>query len=147
LEDFQFTDANAGFSSNFLSSREGDEPIHFYKLFVDYDVLSLIVEETNKYAAQKIVSGITNETLKKHSMITRWNDTDRSEILAFLGYLMWMGLDRKPRLKDYFSSNMLYRSDVNKKVGMSRIRFELLLANIHFSDNEHADNGNRLCKI
>jgi hypothetical protein len=60
---------------------------------------------------------------------------------------MWMGLDRKPRLKDYFSSNMLYRSDVNKKVRMSRIRFELLLANIHFSDNEHADNGNRLCKI
>jgi hypothetical protein len=30
---------------------------------------------------------------------------------------------------------------------MSRIRFELLLANIHFSDNERAANGNRLSKI
>jgi hypothetical protein len=42
---------------------------------------------------------------------------------------------------------MLHRSGVNKKVGMSRIRFERLLANLHFSDNERAANGNRLSKI
>lgn len=145
LNIFPFTE-NPGFSQNFFTKREGNDPIHFYKLFIDDEILSLIVQETNTYAEQKIIFGITNETLQKNSLLTLWKDTDRREILVFLGMLLWMGLDHKPTLKDYFSTNILYKNDVGRYVGMSRVRFELLLANIHFSNNDTVT-GNRLSKI
>ncbi|KAJ8953498.1 hypothetical protein NQ318_023619 [Aromia moschata] len=145
LREFPFTE-NPLFTPEFFDKREGDDPIHFYKFFIAEDVLSLIAQETNRYAEQKIILGITNETLRENSLLTQWKDTNPTEILTFLGMLMWMGLDQKPTLKDYFSRNILYNNGVGKYVGMSRIRFELLLSNIHFSNNESPSNS-RLDKI
>lgn len=143
--DFPFTD-NPGFSTAFFAKRSGDEPLDFYKVFLA-DIVPTIVQETNQYAEQKIIYCIANETIQKNSLLTYWKDTDESEILAFIGMLMWMGLDKKPTLKDYFSRNILYQSEVGKYMGMSRMRFELLLSNLHFSNNETTNPNNRVCKI
>nr|CAI5844167.1 unnamed protein product [Callosobruchus analis] len=145
LEEFQFSD-NPGFSTTFFAKRSGDEPLHFYKLLLE-DTIPIIVQQTNLYAEQRIISCIANETIKKNSLLTYWKDTDESEILAFIGMLIWMGLNKKPTLKDYFSRNILYKNEVGKYIGMSRMRFELLLSNLHFSNNETGDATNRLRKI
>nr|CAI5863375.1 unnamed protein product [Callosobruchus analis] len=134
LEEFQFSD-NPGFSTTFFAKRSGDEPLHFYKLLLE-DTIPIIVQQTNLYAEERIISCIANETIKKNSLLTYWKDTDESEILAFIGMLIWMGLNKKPTLKDYFSRNILYKNEVGKYIGMSRMRFELLLSNLHFSNNE-----------
>lgn len=145
MKNFQFIQ-NPGFSSNFFENRSGNNPVDFYKLFI-LDSLPLIVRETNRYAEQKIISGIANETIQQNSLLTYWKDTDDSEILAFMGMLIWMGLDKKPTLKDYFSKKILYKSDIGKYTGMSRMRFEMLLSNLHFVDNDIQDPTNRLNKI
>ena len=56
-----------------------------------------------------------------------------------------MGLDKKPRLTDYWSKNILYTNDVKKL--MPRNRFELILRMWHFSDNNECPRGDRLFKI
>lgn len=61
--------------------------------------------------------------------------------------LIWMGLDKKPTLKDYFSTNLLYKNDVGKYTCMSRMLLELLLSNLHFANNEMPDPNSRLYKI
>ncbi|CAH1957165.1 unnamed protein product [Acanthoscelides obtectus] len=56
-----------------------------------------------------------------------------------------MGLFRAPKLADYWSKKKIY---VNQIAGvMSRNRFELLLANWHFQDNQTADTSDRLYKL
>ncbi|CAH1996558.1 unnamed protein product [Acanthoscelides obtectus] len=145
LKDHPFN-ANPGFSAEFFAKRSGDEPLDFYKLFLA-DIIPMIVQETNRYATQKIISCIANETIQKNSLLTHWKDTNESEIVAFIGMLIWMGLDKKPTLKDYFSRNILHKNDLGKYIGMSRMRFELLLSNLHFSDNETTDRTNRIYKI
>ena len=61
--------------------------------FVDEELLSLIVWETNRYAAQ-CLSG-TNAT---------W-ETNISEIRAYLGFMVVMGINRLPELHDYWSQD------------------------------------------
>ncbi|KAK9695310.1 Transposase IS4 [Popillia japonica] len=64
---------------------------------------------------------------------------------CFLGYLLWMGLDRKPKLRDYWRTSELYWSNAAKY--MSRNRFEIILRLWHFADNELCPPGDRLHKI
>jgi hypothetical protein len=49
-----------------------------------------------------------------------------------------MGLLKTSQLRDYWSRNFLFETNV-KKI-MSRNRFEQLLIMLHFNDNEAADN-------
>ena len=56
-----------------------------------------------------------------------------------------MGLDKKPRLSDYWRKSSLYWSEAAKI--MTRNRFEMLLRVWHFSDNEACPTGDRLFKI
>lgn len=125
----------------------GDEPVDFYLLFVDHEIQDMLVNETNRYAEQKIVEGIANESLSKHSLLTKWEDTNRAEVLRFLAIIMWMGLDTKPELRDYWSTNPLYKNDLSKRCGFSRNKFELFLHCFHMSDNENLPPDNRLYKI
>ncbi|CAH1979895.1 unnamed protein product [Acanthoscelides obtectus] len=65
--------------------------------------------------------------------------------MTFIGLQIWMGLFRAPKLADYWSKKKIY---VNQIAGvMSRNRFELLLANWHFQDNQTADTSDRLYKL
>lgn len=118
-------------------------PLVFFFLFIDDEVMSLIVENTNLYAEQVIIKGILEET--PSSRLNLWVDTNADEIKVFFGMLLWMGLDKKPTISDYWSRDILYISPASKY--MSRNRFELLMNMIHFSDNEKCPPNNRLFKI
>lgn len=126
LNTFLFTEIS-GFNHDELAKLVGHEPIHFYLLFIDDVIQNKLVEETNKYVNQQIIDGIVNESITKHSLMNQWKPRGKDELLRFLALIIWMGLDKKPGLRDYWSTNIHYKNDVSKICGISRNRFELLL--------------------
>nr|CAH7727695.1 unnamed protein product [Callosobruchus chinensis] len=109
-------------------------PLDVFKLFVDHEVIDLIVQETNKYAWQKINSG----GIKNKSRLKGWSDTNVEEIYCFFGIVICMGLVRVPAVSLYWSKNDLYHNNyICRK--MTRDRFLLLLQHIHFNDNENLE--------
>lgn len=134
-----------GVNNEFVKNRKEDTPLDFYKLFLDAEVISLIVRETNLYAEQQIINGIVNQTICKNSLLANWTDTNEKEMWLFIGIIIWMGLSVKPSLRDYWSTKIIYSNGVSKL--MSRTRFETLLSNFHLSDNQAPNNNNRLYKI
>ncbi|KAB0805358.1 hypothetical protein PPYR_02328 [Photinus pyralis] len=125
----------------FVSLRESELPIKFFELFITEDVIDNIVNQTNMYAAQVLVS----KTISRHSRLNQWKNTDSNEMKKFFGLLLWMGLVRYPKLSDYWSTRIIYKNNVASKT-MSRNRFEIMLTMWHFANNEEA-HGDRLHKI
>ncbi|XP_072386490.1 uncharacterized protein [Diabrotica undecimpunctata] len=80
-------------SSSILNvHREDDNPLSFYKLLLTEDILDLLVTKTNIYAKQQIINGIINETVTRNSFLNNWTDTNKEEVITFLGILIWTGL-------------------------------------------------------
>lgn len=107
--------------------------------------MDMITAETNRYSEQSIVKYIVTERNSKHCRLANWYDTNKDEMCTFFGLILWIGLDKKPSLQKYWSKNSLYSNTISKQ--MSRNRFELILSNIHFSNNEAVVNNNKLYKI
>lgn len=139
LKDFQFDAPEKGVS-NSLFEHADKPPVFFFKLIVDEDLVDHIVTETNRYASQR-----KGSTQLKWARINKWKDTNSEEIMVFVGLQIWMGLFRAPKLADYWSKKKIYANQV--ATVMSRNRFELLLANWHFQDNQEADTSDRLYKL
>lgn len=119
----------------------------FYFLFVNEDVIDLLVTETNKYYDQKLIEGIVEEKITPNSLIAKWNPLSVEELKRFLGLIIWMGLDKKPTLRDYWSTHVCYKNDIAAQCGISRNRFEAILHFLHVADNESHDNDDKLYKI
>lgn len=100
-----------------------------------------MVRETNRYAQQTI----GNANLSRHSRLRKWKEVSAREIEIFLGIIFWMGLNKMPRLTDYWSKKLMFENKV--KSFMSRNRFELILRMWHLSNNQECPKGDRLFKI
>lgn len=135
-----FCTQNSGFKDHFFEMFD-KEPVDLFKLFVNDDILDLIVTETNRYAHQQLDKG----GHRPKSRIHKWVDTNKEEIKVFFCIIIWMGLKKLPKLCSYWSKNVLYENKM--AMIMSRNRFELLLANLHFSDNETSNTNTRLYKL
>ncbi|XP_013785562.1 piggyBac transposable element-derived protein 4-like [Limulus polyphemus] len=68
------------------------------------------------------------------------------EIEKFLGLNIRIGLVKLGKSANYWSTNPLYKNEVASKT-ISQNRFQSLLTNIHFADNEAIQPDNRLGKI
>lgn len=123
-------DDECGFNTKFL---EGCfEPIDFFELFFNRDIIGLIVVETNRYGSEK------NQT---------WVPTNSMEIRKFIGLCLQMSIVRLPHLRDYWSTRPVYGGyPIGTKI-MTRNRFESLLSSLHLADNSSYDGINRLYKI
>lgn len=128
-----------GVKANFSST---DNPIDFFHAFITPEIIDIIVEETNKYAFLK--SPRRNPFKKRHDI--SWSDVSAGEIRAVFGLCLLMGVVQKPVMKQYWSTQAMIQTPFFREV-MPRDRFQQILANLHFADNEK-DNGNdRLFKI
>lgn len=143
FQNFNFQE-NAGITQDVINLKNENE-LTYYKLFVSEDIINTIVDQTNIYANQVIVNGICEESIGPSSRLNKWTPTDKHEIYRFLGIIIWMGLDKKPKLSDYWRNSDLYWSKAAKV--MSRNRFEILLRMLHFADNELCPESDRLHKI
>ena len=106
-------------------------PLDFYRLFVNNELVDLVVKETNRYGASKY---------NKYKNITD------EEFWVFLMICFHMGIEHRSNLKEYWSKRLIYSTSFAAKY-MSRDRFIEILNSLHFSDNATADKNNRLFKI
>lgn len=110
-------------------------PLDFYKLIVTHEVIALIVEETNRYARQRIQKFHEKGERPKFN----WIPTSRLEIQIYLGIVILMGMNRQPSTRHYWS---VKRKDIFGmtliKKAMTRDRFDLLTSFLHFSNNNAA---------
>ena len=115
------------------------DPLQYFELLANptegKSLLDILVEETNRYAGQQINS--PNYHPKPHSRSQDWYDTNVSEMSAFLGLYLSMGIIKKPTIESYWNnaeSSWLYSSPGFPSV-MRRDRFQNILTFLHCNDN------------
>jgi hypothetical protein len=84
LNAYTFT-KNAGPQFHLLPDAE---PMDYFTLFFNYELLNSIIVETNRYAKHKI----SELQLRPRSIWSRWSDVSVTEMKAFLGIIINMGL-------------------------------------------------------
>lgn len=117
----------------------GFEMVHYFKLFVDNDLINCLMTETNRYAAQWI-QGHPEEMAKPRCRARDWRPvTSPEEMYHFLSLTLMMGIIKKPTIQLYWSKDPLYFTPLFPAV-MERDRYQLLLRFLHFVNNEDAPN-------
>lgn len=120
-----------------------DTEFDVFRLFVDKELMDLMVQMTNCYANKTRLLRV----MTRGTRLNKWKDCDEQEMWKFLGLLVFMGLNKLPKISDYWSKHILYQNKVAPLV-MSRNRFELLLRCWHFEDTIHiGTTTDRLIKI
>jgi hypothetical protein len=99
LKAYTFT-KNAGPQFHLLSVAE---PMDYFSLIFNDELLNSIVEETNSYVRHKI----SEHQLSQRSNWSRWSDVSVPEMKAFLGLIVNIGLMSLPDIKDYWSSDWI----------------------------------------
>ena len=99
------------------------DPLGIFSLFFDDQLVGMIVEETNRYAEQSLRG--TNK---------QWS-TNADEIRAYMGFMILMGINHLPEIRDYWSTDELLRySPIADRI--SRDRFEEITRYLHFVNSE-----------
>ena len=111
---------------------EGFEPIDYFRLFFNDDIINYLVIDTNRFAEQFA----RDINLKRRSRAHKWYRTDPVEMKQFLGLTFLMGIIQKPTIQMYWSNDPLYSTSIFKQV-MQRDRYLLILKFLHFNDNNN----------
>jgi hypothetical protein len=90
---------NAGPYFNLLPD---EEPMDYFSLSFNDEILNSIVIKTNRYARHKIAE----LQLSPWSTWSKWSEVSVPEVKAFLGLNINMGLIPLPDIKDSWSHNM-----------------------------------------
>ncbi|KAI8770448.1 piggyBac transposable element-derived protein 3 [Biomphalaria glabrata] len=108
---------------------EVQSPMHYFKNFLTDDMLELIVKFTNEYSVEKSGKSI---------------DTNKKEIHQIIGMFLRMGLAKMPGVKCYWEADTRYDPVAGV---MSRNRFQSLLSNLHFVNNNLTTNEEKSDKL
>ncbi|KAL9978523.1 hypothetical protein ACROYT_G016049 [Oculina patagonica] len=105
----------------------GDEPKadDFFTLMFGEDLFDKIVEETNRYARQKLADN--------QQRLAKWRDITKPELKAYFGICVIMGLNILPKVADYWSSDIFMGNEGIKRV-MPKNRFEEISQYLHLND-------------
>ena len=119
-------------------SGPGDEledmtPDELFSLFFTQDLWQIIKEQTNLYASQ--VLHVRREEISNHprGRLASWKPVDRREIKKFLGLYLLMSIHSQTKYADYWSDDILLRTNFPKY--MSRDRFFQILSLFHLGNN------------
>ncbi|XP_026277352.1 piggyBac transposable element-derived protein 1-like isoform X2 [Frankliniella occidentalis] len=111
------------------------DPYDLFRLFLTDEILSLLVEETNRYIRQE------------STRARKWIDVTIPEMKSYLAIVIIMGLNRQPSLKDYWSTNSeIYGCDLIRRI-MTRARFQAITGSLHFANNETANSKSPIYKL
>ena len=112
------------------------DPLEFFELFFNDEIVDLIATETNRYARERLVN------LMAHLRSKEWIDTNSNEIRVFLALLLMQGVNHKPDMQHFFSKRASLYSPFSAEV-MDKNCFILLSKFLNFNDNQQYDpNGN-----
>ena len=94
------------------------------------ELVEIIVTGTNRYATQK----------------DRNIETMEDGMKAFLGINLILGINKSPSSEDYWSTDKCIRNEKIQNV-MARTRFQSILQNLHFSNNNNDNKTDKMYKI
>ncbi|KAM3940653.1 LOW QUALITY PROTEIN: piggyBac transposable element-derived protein 4-like [Leptodactylus fuscus] len=103
----------------------------FFNFFFSEDLIELMVVQTNLFAEQYKTKNPGAFLSQPH----RWTPVTVNEMYIFWGLLLNMGLVKKPSLRDYWSTDILYYTPLYR-TRMSRMRYEAILRFLRYADNE-----------
>ena len=112
--------------------KEDSACLDFLELYLTDEIMTLIVNETNRYAEQFLAANIISA---QNSYLSLWEATTVPEMKTFIGVILLMGIIYKPQIPLYWSTDPLYNTPIFSEI-MNRNRFYLLLKFFHFNDNE-----------
>ena len=117
--------------------------VDFFGLLFGEPVFDLIVEETNRYARQKLA--------RSAARLAKWTDVNKRELKAYFGLCIIMGINTLPRIAMNWSSNR-YIGNIRVQETMTKNHFEEISQYIHFSDSTQEsqrrdDDYDRLFKV
>ena len=100
------------------------DPLSIFVILFTHNLLHLIVNETNRYAAEVFRS----KGLVKH------REASEEGLCAYFGFMILMGINKKSEIRDYWNRDpqMLYSPIADR---ISRDRFEEIIRYLHFVDN------------
>ena len=125
-----------------IEAPDDDNPLFFFNLFVNDELLQQIVDQSNYYAAGVIN---TSRPLRRSSVLNTWKDVTLEEMKQFFGLVFHMGNVAMPSYRSYWSKDRLYSNELFKSV-MSRNRFQSIMRYLNFGE-EPAFQDDRLPKI
>ena len=120
-------------------SRESE----FFLAFFDEEVMSHIVDKTNKFYHQLLQQ---IDCVSPRSKLHQWMDTTPRELLVFIALTLLMPQSKKRVLQDYWCNDSLLSTPVFRKY-MPRDRYLLLLRCLHFADDENPNPDDRIWKV
>ena len=94
-------------------------------------VWELMVEETNRYAAQTLSADTANQP-------SAWTPTNVPEMMAFVPLLLSMGINKRPQYSMHWSTSEVLRSPLYSST-MARNRFTAILRFVHLANNQAED--------
>ena len=74
--------------------------------------------------------------LSPQSIFNKWKGVILDEMTRFISILIHMGLVKKPRISDYWSTDPALQTMFASRL-MKRDRFKAVLAFLHLNDNAH----------
>ncbi|GFV83483.1 probable RNA-directed DNA polymerase from transposon BS [Trichonephila clavipes] len=124
---------------------DSGDPFEYFNLFLDDEMFSFIVEETNRYAE----SFFENAELTPGSRAVKWKNTNKEEMKRFIARLLLQGVVQKPVEQWFWSKRPSLSTPFFGKV-MGELRFGLLMKFLHFVNIESSsdlDHNTKLKKI
>ena len=98
------------------------DALEMFSNFFDDNIISLIVRETNRFAAQVLGPASTEWT------------TSAAEIKAYLGFMVVMGITRLPEIRYYWAvDTKMHNTFIASRI--TRDHFEEITRYLHFVDN------------
>lgn len=114
-----------------------DDPVEYFNLFFDQDILGHIVQETNRYASNHIDAS----ELTPSSRSLMWEETDIPEMRKFIAILILQGIIKKPVERWFWSKRPILHTPIFGQI-MTSQRYSLLMKFLHFEDNDSFQAGN-----
>ena len=125
-----------------IEAPDDDNPLFFFNLFVNDELLQQIEDRSNYYAAPVIN---TSRPLRRSSVLNTWKDVTFEETKQFFGLVFHMGIVAMPSYRSYWSKDRLYSNKLFKSV-MSRNWFQSIMRFLIFGE-EPTFQDDRLRKI
>lgn len=82
----------------------GDNSYDVFELFLDDEIINLLVSETNRYAGQKL----NKSDLPPFSRMHKFTPTNSEEMKKFFGLILYMGVVKVNPITNYWSKSPLY---------------------------------------
>lgn len=113
---------------------DAEDPLEYFGLFFDENIMKYIIEETNRYANNRIESAI----LTPSSRSLKWKDITKEDMNKFIGLLLLQGIVQKPKETWFWSRRPVITTPFFGKV-MSQQQYALIMQYLHFENNETFD--------